>query len=84
MKQPQQQTGFTLIELMIVIAIIGMTGHLVLFTVHTNSAAETVTRLLNMGVPAFNIAASIAATAQPPRPACLTKRCCSSVSQPIN
>jgi type IV pilus assembly protein PilB len=35
------------------------TGHLVLSTVHTNSAAETVTRLLNMGVPAFNIAASI-------------------------
>ena len=35
------------------------TGHLVLSTVHTNSAAETVTRLMNMGVPAFNIAASV-------------------------
>ena len=35
------------------------TGHLVLSTVHTNSATETVTRLLNMGVPAFNIAASV-------------------------
>ena len=35
------------------------TGHLVLSTVHTNSAAETVTRLFNMGVPAFNIAASV-------------------------
>jgi type IV pilus assembly protein PilB len=35
------------------------TGHLVLSTAHTNSAAETVTRLLNMGVPAFNIAASV-------------------------
>jgi|TARA_B100001059_G_scaffold113820_1_gene114015 type IV pilus assembly protein PilB len=35
------------------------TGHLVLSTVHTNSAAATVTRLLNMGVPAFNIAASV-------------------------
>jgi type IV pilus assembly protein PilB len=35
------------------------TGHLVLSTVHTNSAAETVMRLLNMGVPAFNIAASV-------------------------
>ena len=35
------------------------TGHLVLSTVHTNSAAETVARLLNMGVPAFNIAASV-------------------------
>ncbi len=35
------------------------TGHLVLSTLHTNSAAETVTRMLNMGVPAFNIAASV-------------------------
>ena len=35
------------------------TGHLVLSTVHTNSSAETVTRLLNMGIPAFNIAASV-------------------------
>jgi type IV pilus assembly protein PilB len=35
------------------------TGHLVLSTVHTNSAAETITRLLNMGIPAFNIAASV-------------------------
>ncbi len=35
------------------------TGHLVLSTLHTNSAAETVTRLLNMGVPAFNVASSV-------------------------
>jgi len=35
------------------------TGHLVLSTLHTNSASETLTRLLNMGVPAFNIASSI-------------------------
>jgi len=35
------------------------TGHLVLSTLHTNSAAETVTRLLNMGVPAFNLATSV-------------------------
>jgi len=35
------------------------TGHLVLSTLHTNSAAETITRLLNMGVPAFNIATSV-------------------------
>ena len=35
------------------------TGHLVLSTLHTNSAAETLTRLLHMGVPAFNIAASV-------------------------
>ncbi|WP_104203731.1 type IV-A pilus assembly ATPase PilB [Billgrantia saliphila] len=35
------------------------TGHLVLSTVHTNSAAETLTRLANMGVAPFNIASSV-------------------------
>ena len=35
------------------------TGHLVLSTLHTNSAPETLTRLINMGVPAFNIASSV-------------------------
>lgn len=35
------------------------TGHLVLSTLHTNSAPETLTRLKNMGVPAFNIATSV-------------------------
>jgi type IV pilus assembly protein PilB len=35
------------------------TGHMVLSTLHTNSAAETLTRLLNMGVPAFNVASSV-------------------------
>lgn len=35
------------------------TGHLVLSTVHTNSAAQTLTRLSNMGVSAFNIASSV-------------------------
>ncbi|MCY1402845.1 Type II secretion system protein E [compost metagenome] len=35
------------------------TGHMVLSTLHTNSAAETLTRLRNMGVPAFNIATSV-------------------------
>lgn len=35
------------------------TGHLVLSTLHTNSAPETLTRLLNMGVPAFNVATTV-------------------------
>ena len=35
------------------------TGHMVLSTLHTNSAAETLTRLRNMGVPAFNLATSV-------------------------
>jgi type IV pilus assembly protein PilB len=35
------------------------TGHMVMSTLHTNSAAETITRLLNMGVPSFNLATSV-------------------------
>ncbi len=35
------------------------TGHLVLSTLHTNDAPATLTRLLNMGVPAFNIASAV-------------------------
>ena len=35
------------------------TGHRVMSTLHTNSAAETLTRLGNMGVAAFNLATSI-------------------------
>lgn len=35
------------------------TGHLVLSTLHTNDAPQTLTRLVNMGVPAFNIATSV-------------------------
>ncbi len=35
------------------------TGHMVLSTLHTNSAPETLTRLRNMGVPAFNVATSV-------------------------
>jgi type IV pilus assembly protein PilB len=35
------------------------TGHLVLSTLHTNDAPQTLTRLMNMGVPPFNIATSV-------------------------
>ncbi len=35
------------------------TGHLVLSTLHTNDAPQTLTRLANMGVPAYNIASSV-------------------------
>lgn len=35
------------------------TGHMVLSTLHTNDAPQTLTRLMNMGVPTFNIASSI-------------------------
>lgn len=35
------------------------TGHMVMSTLHTNSAPETLTRLRNMGVPSFNVATSV-------------------------
>jgi type IV pilus assembly protein PilB len=36
-----------------------LTGHLVLSTVHTNSAAATVTRMINMGVAPFLLASTL-------------------------
>ncbi len=35
------------------------TGHMVFSTLHTNDAPTTLTRLMNMGVPSFNIASSV-------------------------
>jgi len=35
------------------------TGHLVLSTLHTNDAPQTIVRLMNMGVPAYNIASTL-------------------------
>ncbi len=56
------------------------TGHLVLSTLHTNDAPTTLTRLLNMGIAPFNIAASILLiTAQR-----LARRLCESCKQPAD
>ena len=54
------------------------TGHLVLSTLHTNSAAETLTRLANMGVPSFNIATSVSLIIAQR----LARRLCSSCKAP--
>ena len=35
------------------------TGHMVLSTLHTNDAPSTLTRMMNMGIPTFNIASSV-------------------------
>ncbi|MFQ5643311.1 MAG: type IV-A pilus assembly ATPase PilB [Thiogranum sp.] len=35
------------------------TGHMVMSTLHTNDAPQTLTRLANMGVPPYNIASSV-------------------------
>ena len=54
------------------------TGHLVLSTLHTNDAPSTLTRLLNMGVAPFNVAASVLLiTAQR-----LARRLCESCKMP--
>ena len=56
------------------------TGHMVLSTLHTNSAPETLTRLRNMGVASFNIATSVnLVIAQR-----LARRLCKSCKKPIN
>jgi type IV pilus assembly protein PilB len=35
------------------------TGHMVLATLHTNDAPQTITRLMNMGIPSYNVAAAL-------------------------
>ena len=66
-----EETAHTLIEA-------SLTGHLVLSTLHTNSAPETVTRLLGMGIDPFNFAdALLGVLAQR-----LAKRLCPECKQP--
>ena len=55
------------------------TGHMVLSTLHTNSAAETLTRMMNMGVPAFNIATSVSLIIAQR----LGRRLCASCKEPL-
>ena len=56
------------------------TGHMVFSTLHTNDAPTTLTRLMNMGVPAFNIASSvILITAQR-----LARKLCAQCKTPID
>ena len=56
------------------------TGHLVLSTLHTNDAPQTLTRLLNMGVPAFNIATSVTLIIAQR----LARRLCKACKKPID
>jgi type IV pilus assembly protein PilB len=56
------------------------TGHMVLSTLHTNDAPATLTRLINMGIPSYNVAASVQLiTAQR-----LGRRLCPACKQPID
>jgi len=56
------------------------TGHMVLSTLHTNDAPQTLTRLVNMGVPAYNIAASVSLIIAQR----LARRLCTHCRQPAN
>ncbi|WP_374410286.1 type IV-A pilus assembly ATPase PilB [Hydrogenophaga sp.] len=56
------------------------TGHMVLSTLHTNDAPTTLTRMMNMGIPTFNIASSvILITAQR-----LARRLCPNCKAPLD
>lgn len=56
------------------------TGHMVMSTLHTNSAPETLTRLANMGVPNFSIATSVSLIIAQR----LARRLCSSCKVPAD
>jgi len=56
------------------------TGHMVMSTLHTNDAPTTLTRMMNMGIPTFNIASSvILITAQR-----LARRLCPNCKAPLD
>ncbi|MEQ1718045.1 MAG: GspE/PulE family protein [Hyphomicrobium sp.] len=57
-----------------------LTGHLVLSTVHTNSAAATITRLLDMGVEPFLIASCLKAILAQR----LVRKLCASCAAPLD
>jgi type IV pilus assembly protein PilB len=56
------------------------TGHMVLSTLHTNDAPQTLTRLANMGVPPFNIASAVTLIIAQR----LARRLCSNCKAPEN
>ncbi len=56
------------------------TGHMVLSTLHTNDAPQTLTRLLNMGIASFNIASAVSLIIAQR----LARRLCNHCKQPID
>jgi type IV pilus assembly protein PilB len=56
------------------------TGHLVLSTLHTNDAPQTLNRLAQMGIPAFNIASSVLLIMAQR----LARRLCESCKEPLD
>jgi type IV pilus assembly protein PilB len=57
-----------------------LTGHLVLSTLHTNDAPSTITRLIDMGLEAFNVASAVnLVVAQR-----LVRRICKQCAEPVS
>ena len=56
------------------------TGHMVLSTLHTNDAPQTLTRLLNMGIASFNIASAVSLIIAQR----LARRLCNHCKQPVD
>ena len=56
------------------------TGHLVLSTLHTNDAPQTITRLMNMGVPGYNIASTLSLVIAQR----LARRLCKNCKKPVD
>ncbi|MGH8809467.1 MAG: ATPase, T2SS/T4P/T4SS family, partial [Noviherbaspirillum sp.] len=56
------------------------TGHLVLSTLHTNDAPQTIVRMMNMGVPAYNLASTLTLIIAQR----LTRRLCKSCKRPAS
>lgn len=57
-----------------------LTGHLVLSTLHTNDAPSTITRMIDMGIEAFNVASAVNLVAAQR----LVRRICKSCKAPAN
>src|SRR5579884_2669442 len=57
-----------------------LTGHLVLSTLHTNGAPETITRLMNMGIEPFLVATSVHLICAQR----LVRRICKDCAQPVD
>jgi type IV pilus assembly protein PilB len=55
------------------------TGHLVLSTLHTNDAPQTLSRLVNMGVPPYNIASAVSLIIAQR----LARRLCNNCKKPV-
>jgi type IV pilus assembly protein PilB len=56
-----------------------LTGHLVMSTVHTNDAPSTITRLIDMGLEPFNVAAALNCVAAQR----LVRRICATCKEPV-